>query len=77
MEKTVKRIKRSRKEKILAGVCGGIGEYFNIDPVLVRLLFVALLLLGGWTLLAYIIAWVIIPKESIEVKNEVKNEIKS
>ena len=71
MEKTVKRIKRSRTEKIIAGVCGGIGEYFNIDPVLVRLLFVALLLLGGWTLLAYIIAWIIIPKEpkEIEVKN--------
>lgn len=58
-----KRIYRSRDEKILGGVCGGIANYFNVDPVLIRLILLAFLLLGGYTILAYIIAWIIIPKE--------------
>lgn len=58
-----KRVYRSRKEKMLGGVCGGISEYFNVDPVLVRILSVALLLISGFTLLAYILGWIIIPIE--------------
>nr|WP_300006172.1 PspC domain-containing protein [Tissierella sp.] len=60
-----KRLYRSEQNKMLAGVCGGIGEYFNIDPTLVRLGFVALSivtrLFGG--ILIYIIATIIIPSE--------------
>ena len=58
-----KRLYRSKKNKIIAGVCAGIGEYFEVDPVLIRLLWVIFALMGGSGILAYIIAWIIIPKE--------------
>jgi phage shock protein C len=56
-----KRLYRSRESKVLAGVCGGIAEYFGIDPVVVRLLWVLLVLIAGTGILAYLIAWLIIP----------------
>ncbi len=55
-----KRLYRSRESRMLCGVCGGIAEYFNIDPTLIRLLFV-LFGLSGSGILAYIIAAIIIP----------------
>lgn len=58
-----KRLYRSKKSKIIAGVCAGIGEYFEVDPVLIRLLWVIFVLMGGAGILAYIIAWIIIPEE--------------
>lgn len=58
-----KRLRRSEKNTMLAGVCGGIGEYFTIDPTLVRLAWVLFSCLGGSGLLAYIIAAIIIPKD--------------
>lgn len=57
-----KRLYRSKKEKILGGVCGGIAEYFDVDPTLVRLFWVLLFFAGGISLLAYIVAWIIIPE---------------
>jgi phage shock protein C len=56
-----KRLYRSRKQRIIAGVCGGIAEYFGIDPVLIRLAWVLFCLAGGAGVLFYIIAWIIIP----------------
>jgi phage shock protein C len=61
MEAT-KRLYRSTKDKIISGLCGGIAEYFNIDPVIVRLIVVILFLLSGWGFLAYLIGWIIVPK---------------
>jgi len=59
-----KNLVRSKKNKVIAGVCGGIGNYLDIDPVLIRLLWVLLILVSfGTGILAYIIAWIIIPKE--------------
>lgn len=58
-----KRLYRSRTNRSIAGVCGGLGEYFNVDPTLVRLLFVVFALAGGPGLLAYIILWLIMPEE--------------
>lgn len=58
-----KKLYRSENEKMLAGVCGGIAEYFNIDPTIVRLVFV-LFGLSGTGLLAYIIAVAVIPVET-------------
>ncbi len=58
----IKRLYRSGKEKILAGVCGGIAEYFNVDPTIIRLLWVLFVLGFGTGILAYIIAWIIIPR---------------
>jgi phage shock protein PspC (stress-responsive transcriptional regulator) len=56
-----KKLYRSVEQRMNAGVCGGIGEYFDFDPTLVRLLAVALVLAGGSGVLAYILAWIIIP----------------
>jgi len=60
-----KRLYRSRKNKIIAGVAGGLGEYFDIDPVIIRIIFVVTGLMGGSGILAYIICWIIIPQESV------------
>ena len=49
---------------MLCGVCGGIAEYFNIDPSIVRLLWAALVILGGTGILLYIIAAIILPRKS-------------
>ncbi|MCL2409870.1 MAG: PspC domain-containing protein [Oscillospiraceae bacterium] len=55
-----RRLYRSRRNRIIAGVCGGIGEYFNIDPVIIRIL--AIVIPGfGW--IAYLICAIIIPLE--------------
>jgi phage shock protein C len=60
--KFYRKLYRSRKERVIAGVCGGLAEYFTIDPAWIRLLFILLFLLGGCSFLIYIIMWVIIPK---------------
>ena len=62
----MKRLYRSRKNRMLGGVCGGIAEYFEIDPVIIRLVAVALFFVGGSAVLAYIIALIIIPYEPLE-----------
>ncbi len=59
----IKRLYRSQKDKMVAGVCGGVAEYLNVDPVVVRLVWVVATLLSfGLGILAYIVAWIIIPK---------------
>ena len=58
-----KKLLRSRKNRVIAGVCGGIGEYLGIDPTVVRLLWVVFTLMAGVGILAYIIAWIIIPEK--------------
>ncbi len=60
----MKKLYKSNANKMVAGVCGGIAEYFNIDPTLVRLGFVAISFLFGSGLLVYIIAAIIIPSEA-------------
>ena len=60
---TPRRIYRSREDRVIGGVCGGIARYFNIDPVLVRVGAVALAFLGGAGLLAYLAAVLLIPNE--------------
>jgi phage shock protein C len=62
---------RSRTNKIIAGVCGGIANYFKIDPVFIRLAFVLLFLFKGSGILIYIIAWIIIP---LEPEEKIKNK---
>ena len=66
MEDQARRLYRSRKERMIAGVCGGLAEYLAIDPVVVRLVFVLLALLNGVGIIAYIIAWIIIPEQPAE-----------
>jgi phage shock protein PspC (stress-responsive transcriptional regulator) len=53
---------RSRNDRVLAGVCAGLAEYFKIDPVLIRVIFIAAALGGGFGLLAYLIFWIVTPE---------------
>ena len=62
--KPYKKLYRARKDKMIAGVCGGIAHYFRTDPTIVRLLFILFLLLGGSALLVYIIMWIVVPVET-------------
>ena len=57
-----KKLYKSNTNKMLEGVCGGIAEYFGIDPTIVRLAWVVFCALGGSGILAYIIAAIIIPR---------------
>lgn len=64
MKKEVKRLVRPKDGKILGGVCAGIANYFNIDPVVVRVFWIFLLIPGGLPgLIPYILCWIIIPQE--------------
>jgi phage shock protein C len=58
-----KHLQRSRTEKMIGGVCGGLGEYFGIDPTIVRVLWVAVTLIGGAGILLYLVLWVIMPEQ--------------
>lgn len=62
-----KRLYRSQKEKVLFGVCGGLAEYFDIDPVLVRVVFVVIALMGGVGVLAYLILWLVVPEKDNDI----------
>lgn len=62
---TAKKLYRSRKQSMIAGVCGGLAEYFNIDPTWVRLIFILLFFAGGSALLVYIVLWIIVPLEPV------------
>ena len=64
----MKKLYRSRENKVLAGVCGGIGEYFEIDPVIIRLIWIVLTMIWGFGLFLYIIAIFLIPLEPKEIK---------
>jgi phage shock protein PspC (stress-responsive transcriptional regulator) len=57
-----KKLYRSRKNSMIGGVCGGLGEYLNVDPTIMRLVAVLLIFADGIGLIAYIIAWIIIPR---------------
>ena len=57
-----KRLYRSRRNSMLGGVCGGLGEYLNVDPTIMRLAAVLLVFADGIGLIAYIIAWIIVPR---------------
>lgn len=60
-----KRLYRSSSDRMIAGVCGGLAQYFNVDPVIIRIIAVILLLPGGFPgLLPYIILWVVVPLDT-------------
>jgi phage shock protein C len=56
-----RRLRRSRTDRMLGGVAGGLGEYLNIDPTIVRIVFVVLALLNGFGLLLYFVLWLLVP----------------
>ena len=61
-----KKMFKSNTDKKLCGVCGGLAQYFDIDPTIIRLAWVAFTLLGGSGVLAYIIAAIVMPVENEE-----------
>ena len=65
---------RSRRVKILGGVAGGLAQYFNIDPIIVRILFVVFTMMHGIGLVLYIILWIVTPEEPFEFAYPLKNE---
>ena len=60
-----KKLYRSRIDRMIGGVSGGLAKYFDIDPTIVRVLFVVSIFLGGGGILAYIILWIVVPEEPI------------
>ncbi|MBO5018337.1 MAG: PspC domain-containing protein [Alistipes sp.] len=58
-----KQLRRSRSNRVIAGVCGGIGQYLGADPVAIRLAVILLMFLAGMPLVVYLIMWLIIPEE--------------
>ncbi len=63
-EKSSKILYRSETNKVLGGICGGLGEVFNIDPTIIRVLFVLTMIFGGSSLFFYVVLWAVIPTRS-------------
>jgi phage shock protein C len=59
-----KRLHRSRTEKMIGGVCGGLAEYFEIDPTIVRAAWVVITLMAGVGILLYLILWIVMPLDT-------------
>ncbi len=72
----VKRLYRSTADRYVAGVCGGLGEYFEIDPAFIRILFVLLTFASGFGLLAYLIIWITVRRRPVDVPVTVSLEPK-
>lgn len=70
-----KRLYRDEENSVLGGVCSGLSNYFDIDPIIIRLLFIVTIIFGGFGTIAYILLWIIVPKaETTAQKLEMKGE---
>jgi phage shock protein C len=58
-----KKLYRSKDERMIWGICGGLAKYFNVDPTIVRVVAVLTIIFGGWSILAYIILRFVVPLE--------------
>ena len=73
-----KRLYRSRSNRVIAGVAGGLGETFNVDPVIVRLVFVVLGLMNGFGVLLYLAMWLLVPNENstaVDAREQVRESV--
>lgn len=68
------RLYRSRKFRVLGGVAGGLAEYFSLDPILMRVIFVVIAIMTGIGILLYIILWIVIPEEPFELAYNIKTD---
>jgi phage shock protein C len=75
MSDEVKKLNRSTDNRWLAGVCGGLAKYFDVDPTLVRVIFVVLALIGLGGVIIYLLLWVIIPPEPTAEEQEMIDHI--
>jgi phage shock protein C len=60
---STRKLYRSRSDRKLAGVCGGLAQFFNLDPTLIRVLLVVLAVLGGSGILIYLAMWIMVPNQ--------------
>ncbi len=72
-----KRLYRDTDNEIIGGVCSGLAEYLNIDPVIIRIILLALFFVHGFGLLTYIIAWIVIPPKDKHDRQKDEQEIKT
>jgi phage shock protein C len=73
-----KRLLRSRNDRIIAGVAGGIAAMFNVDPLLVRIAFLALALFNGFGLIIYLALWLLVPNEdspTVDAREQVRENV--
>jgi phage shock protein C len=73
-----KRLLRSRNDRIVAGVAGGIAAMFNVDPLLVRIAFLALALFNGFGLIIYLALWLLVPNEdslAVDAREQVRENV--
>jgi phage shock protein C len=61
MTDDVKKLYRTQEDRMIAGVCSGLAAYFKIDPIIIRVLFVVFAIIGGSSILIYLILWILIP----------------
>ena len=71
-----RKLYRSRTDRKIAGVCGGIAAYYRVDPVWIRLIFVIFFLAGGSAFLVYVIMWLIVPLEPTSANHPWKQQDK-
>ncbi len=64
-----RKLYKSRKSKMIGGVAGGLGDYFDIDPVIIRVLFIMTAFAWGVSVIAYILLWIVLPENPDEVEN--------
>jgi phage shock protein C len=75
MSNNIKRLYRSKENRMIFGVCGGLGEYFEVDPLIIRILFILLSLTAGSGIILYLILAVIIPNEGVKEKTKGKKDL--
>lgn len=71
-----KKLERSKKDRFLAGVCGGLGEYFDIDSLIFRLVFILLTIFAGSGVIIYIICWILMPEAGESRGEDIGENIK-
>lgn len=65
-----KKLYRSNMQKTIGGVCGGLAEYFAVDPVFIRILFIVMFIAGGSGILIYILMWILIPRRTLILSSQ-------
>jgi phage shock protein C len=74
MTSEIKRLYRSRTDRYIGGVCGGLGEYFSIDPTVIRIIYILFALTGGSGIFIYLILLLVIPEKPWEEKSTTETE---
>ena len=75
MGSDIKRLYRSKSNRFIAGICGGFGDYFNIDADIIRVIFILLTFIGGVGLILYLVGLVILPENPSEDKSRKKEKL--